>query len=641
MSEEVTGANYHLPENPGYLGGIQWQARLMGFGMALISQIFATEFLAYRMSRLGLVFSESRKYGDAGPFPIYLPLCWMKWELTYHQWLFHNMPPYSGPMVTACFVGVLGLIIGLSNGGASFNYRARRLSRNLDNLYGSSRWATRNDLGKAGLLAEQRGLLLGGWRESPDGSMDYLYDDSDRHVLVAAPTRTGKTASVGKVNALVWHGSMLVTDMKEELYQATAGWRQRTGHLCIMFAPLEPEQSIHLNPLAWIRFGSRQEIADVQKFAEGIADPGNESSESTHWNETSTALIEGLVLHEAYKARVKRNNVVTLAEISQSLSPFTESFADYLKEMASFLHDPDGKYGWKDAEGNPTKTHPIVRERAMEAVQRSEREASSVLSSAKKRFRLFADPLVREATSGCDFEIEDLVDQAKPVSLYLVLPPSEKKRLASLVRIILLMVMSRLTEKQQKRRHPLLFLLDEFPALGYMSPLEDALSFVGGYGIRCLLIVQDLSQIRKRYGQDNEIIPNCHIKITFTIADLKTAKAYSEEAGSQTVQHAAIQFSHKHKNSAQLRASSAHVQVTKRPLVEPEELMRLLMPGKVGDRVVSPGEFVMFVLGCMPIKGVQAFGFLDPTFKRWMDMKPVDESKALIKRDIVREAFAS
>jgi type IV secretion system protein VirD4 len=199
------------------------------------------------------------------------------------------------------------------------------------------------------------------------------------------------------------------------------------------------------------------------------------------------------------------------------------------------------------------------------------------------------------------------------------------------------MILGRLTEKMVARRHKLLLLLDEFPKMGYMSPLEDGPSYLAGYGIRCMFIVQNLSQINdpKRYGPHNEIIPNCHLKLFFTISDYKTAEEVAKEVGPRTIQHASIHFGFKHKNSTRLQPTSAHVQNTKRDLIEPSELERLKLPKKVGDRVVAPGEYILLIFGYQAVKGIQAFCFLDPTFKKWIKIKPVDQSKALIPRALL------
>ena len=49
------------------------------------------------------------------------------------------------------------------------------------------------------------------------------------------------------------------------------------------------------NPLDEIRIGAEYEMADVQKIANLIIDPGGKGLE-THWKKTSQALLVGLII---------------------------------------------------------------------------------------------------------------------------------------------------------------------------------------------------------------------------------------------------------------------------------------------------------------------------------------------------------
>src|SRR3546814_3749412 len=102
---------------------------------------------------------------------------------------------------------------------------------------------------------------------------------------------------------------------------------------------------------------------------------------------------------------------------------------------------------------------------------------------------LYRYPIVAQNTSSCDWRIADLVDAKSPVSLYLVIPPSDISRTKPLVRLVLNQIGRRLTERlegdpKKSRKHQLLMMLDEFPALGRLDFFETALAFMAGYGIR-------------------------------------------------------------------------------------------------------------------------------------------------------------
>ncbi|TIX69560.1 MAG: conjugal transfer protein TraG, partial [Mesorhizobium sp.] len=97
----------------------------------------------------------------------------------------------------------------------------------------------------------------------------------------------------------------------------------------------------------------------------------------------------------------------------------------------------------------------------------------------------------------------------------------------------------RLTERlegdpKKSRKHQLLMMLDEFPALGRLDFFETALAFMAGYGIRAYLIAQSLNQISKAYGENNAILDNCHVRIAFSSNDERTAKRISDALGTAT-----------------------------------------------------------------------------------------------------------
>jgi type IV secretion system protein VirD4 len=149
---------------------------------------------------------------------------------------------------------------------------------------------------------------------------------------------------------------------------------------------------------------------------------------------------------------------------------------------------------------------------------------------------LYRDPVVAEVTRRCDWRITDLVGGARPTTLYLVVPPSDISRTKPLIRLILNQIGRRLTEDLQAkgRRHRLLLMLDEFPALGRLDFFESALAFMAGYGLKSFLIAQSLNQIEKAYGPNNSILDNCHVRVSFATNDERTAKRVSDALGTAT-----------------------------------------------------------------------------------------------------------
>jgi type IV secretion system protein VirD4 len=416
--------------------------------------------------------------------------------------------------------------------------------------YGSARWASEKEMRGAGLFGGS-GLFLGTF-----AGADLRHDGPD-HVMAFAPTRSGKGVGLVVPTLLSWTGSAVIHDIKGENWQLTAGWRSRFSH-CLLFNPTDP-RSARYNPLLEVRRGA-DEVRDVQNIADILVDPEGALERRNHWEKTSHALLVGAILHVLYAEEEK-----TLARVARLLSDPDRSFAATLKAMMATRHLGD-------------RVHPVVASAARELLNKSDNERSGVLSTALSFLSLYRDPTIAAVTSGCDWRIDDLMAAERPVSLYLVVPPSDISRTKPLVRLVLNQIGRRLTERLQSAdgrcRRQLLLMLDEFPALGRLDFFETALAFMAGYGIRAFLIAQSLNQIEKAYGEHNSILDNCHVRVAFATNDERTARRISDALGTATEQRAMRNYAG-HRLSPWLAHVMVSRQETSRPLLTPGEVMQL------------------------------------------------------------------
>jgi type IV secretion system protein VirD4 len=190
-----------------------------------------------------------------------------------------------------------------------------------------------------------------------------------------------------------------------------------------------------------------------------------------------------------------------------------------------------------------------------------------------------------------------------------VIPPADISRTKPLVRLVLNQIGRRLTERlegdpKRSRKHRLLMMLDEFPALGRLDFFETALAFLAGYGIRCYLIAQSLNQISKAYGENNSILDNCHVRIAFSTNDERTAKRISDALGTATEQRAQRNYAG-HRLSPWLGHVMVSRQETARPLLTPGEVMQL-----------APADELVLVSGLHPIRAKKFRYYTDTNFTR-------------------------
>ena len=449
------------------------------------------------------------------------------------------------------------------------------------NTFGSSRWATPKQLRKAGYL-DPGGVFLGRTER------DYIRNDGPEHVMAIAPTRSGKGVGLVVPTLLSWTDSAIIHDIKGENWQLTSGWRSTFSH-CLLFDPTNPD-SAKYNPLLEVRMGET-EVRDVQNIADILVDPEGMLERRNHWEKTAHSLLVGAILHILYAEQEK-----TLSRVASFLSDPSRSFKDTLDVMMKTNHL---------GESPDMQVHPVVAQAARELLNKSDNERSGVLSTAMSFLSLYRDPVVAKVTSDCDWRISDLISADKPVSLYLVVPPSDISRTKPLVRLILNQIGRRLTEKLSDDiapRRKVLFMLDEFPALGRLEFFESALAFMAGYGLRAFLIAQSLNQIEKAYGTNNAILDNCHVRVIFATNDERTAKRISDAIGSTTEMRAMRNYA-----GHRLAPWLAHVMVSRQ-----ETARQLITPGEVMQ--LPADQELILLAGFAPIKATKIRYFADQNF---------------------------
>jgi type IV secretion system protein VirD4 len=542
------------------------------------------------------------------PWRLGTPWFWALWWRVYYPWRLFEWWYAFDAYAPDVFDRAGALAAGSSLFGSVVAvigslWRARQSK--LVTTYGSSRWATPKEVGRTGLF-EPNGVFLGQYGGR------YLRHHGPEHVMAFAPTRSGKGVGLVIPTLLSWTESAVIHDIKGENWQLTSGWRSKFSH-CLLFNPTDP-RSARYNPLLEVRKGP-DEVRDVQNIADILVDPEGALERRNHWEKTSHSLLVGVILHVLYAEEEK-----TLARVASFLSDPQRSFEHTLRAMMATNH-----LGTPDK----PKVHPVVASAAREVLNKSENERSGVLSTAMSFLGLYRDPTVAATTSACDWRISDLMDAKHPVSLYLVIPPSDMSRTKPLVRLVLNQIGRRLTERLEgdpakRRRHQLLMMLDEFPALGRLDFFETALAFMAGYGVRAYLIAQSLNQISKAYGENNAILDNCHVRIAFASNDERTAKRISDALGTATELRAQRNYA-----GHRLAPWLSHVMVsraeTARPLLTPGEVMQL-----------APSDELVLVSGLPPIRAKKIRFYEDRNFTPRVLPAPVLEIGAYQDRPPAR-----
>jgi type IV secretion system protein VirD4 len=572
----------------------------LGVAFALtLALASATQFFAWQMQ-----FQAALGWNLAGFYP---PWAILPWAL---RW--YTKAPEAFMQAEA--VGAAVAAIGM---GAVFVARILRLNSPLArfDLHGTARWATLDDIGQAGLLNND-GVYVGQfvepgpwWRPWP--RVHYLRHNGPENILSYAPPRSGKGVGLVIPSLLSWASSVVVNDMKGELWALTSGWRQSFARNKVLrFEPASATHSIAFNPLDGVRVGTDHEVGDAQNLATMLVDPDGKGLHD-HWQKSARAVLTGCILHVLY-CRQKDGTLATLEAVDALMANPEQPISELWNDLLAYRY----------SDGQP---NPVVARYARDMVDTPTREAGSKVSTVKTSLELWRDPVIAKNTNHSDFRLADLMHHEHPVTLYIITQPADKDRLKPLVRIMINLIVRNLAyglEFTEGRsvphyQHRLLLMLDEFvSSLGKLEIMQQSLAFLSGYGIKAYLVCQDINQLKSTesgYGPDEAITSSCHIQSAYPPNRVETAEYMSKMTGQTTVVKPVVSVSGGRLGFLGHVTRSFHEY--QRPLLTVDEVMRMRGPRKdsQGD-IVEPGDMLIFVNNTPAIYGRQPLYFKDPVF---------------------------
>lgn len=438
--------------------------------------------------------------------------------------------------------------------------------------HGSAEFAHTADLKRADRLRKD-GYILGKFEG------DFVRFKQMGHLITFAPTRSGK--GVGHVipNLLTHPGSVVVNDIKGENYAVSHRKRSEFGQV-VKFAPFA-DDSGHYNPIDFIRVGTPNELDDVRLVADMMIEMSDAGD--PFWTMEAKNIVTALLLHVATaRPPVLRN----IGEVRYLLMQSKEDFEFTVKEMLKSKNEHVRKMA-----SSLSATEPKVM--------------ASVLSTAKSQTAVWDSPRLISITSSSDFQLEDI--KQKVVSLYVVIPPEYLEVYKPVIRLMVGLSLAAMTRVPGRPKENVLFLVDEFPALGHMEVIEMGIGYLAGYGVTLWTFIQDLSQLKAIYKKWETFISNCSVRIAFGTNDYETAKVLSDMLGNTTIR---VKSSGTSKESFKILpgSSSANYSETARPLMTPDEVMRVPFDTQL-----------IFFQGEKPVIAEKVMYFKDPAFKGMFD----------------------
>jgi type IV secretion system protein VirD4 len=473
-----------------------------------------------------------------------------------------------------------------------------------ETMHGDASFAKLADMKRAGLLKQTpESILMGKYKGR------YLWLGGAQHVITISPTRSGKTTSIAIPALLSYKHSMVVLDLKGELYKATSGWRESQHQKVYVWAPYDDTGNTHrFNPMTTLAgVAAAKRIGEIQTVAAILYpdQPGNDPFWTSQSRAAFTAMASYLFEawdHQLVAARADGSEA-PVADINTS--PDFPSFERILKfssgtdtqttkeVIASILQKPRYRFVSQ-------QTRTVFSNLAGMA----EDTFSSVIATMQAPLQQFLSPILAAATNATDFDIGTL--RKRPTTLYVIIPTNKLDESAKLLNIFFSTVIGNNLGKQLGEepdlKYQMLMLMDEFTAMGRVDVWAKRISIAASYGVRDLCIVQSRAQLRSAYGENDaqNFITNHGAQIVFAPREQSDANEYSEMLGYKTVR--------KEHRSTSRGGGSPQVSTS-----VSEERRAVLLPQEIKE--LPADEELIFYEGCRPIRAKKNWFFKDKRFQ--------------------------
>ncbi|MGL2571674.1 type IV secretory system conjugative DNA transfer family protein [Helicobacter pylori] len=403
--------------------------------------------------------------------------------------------------------------------------------------------------------------------------------DKPLGAMIVAPPGAGKTACVALPNLLTLPNSCIITDIKGELRDKTAGYRQKfLNNRILIFNPYGDDNTCYFNPfdkriVKPMNFDQRLRL--VQENANNVFI--SEEKGEDHWVSKAKDLFSFYALHDVCSkdetnffdvAMGPNRDYVNLID---KRSRYYKQLYQHDKKTGEIILDPqtnepilipnvnarklwylqvsEQKYADpKDPRNfDPNEPEPaprsegaldeIVRNDARAWANSAEEEFASIISTFNRFVSVFKSNQVRIATSKMSFDYEEL--RTDNISLYIVIAQKDINTLAPLVRVILESIAKNLlANESSKKEERIYMILDEFVRFGKLPFLLEMPALCRSYNVVPLFITQDYAMIRKYYSDDDlKILKGVvHYNIVFKMNSAEDAEIVSKEVGEFTRQ---------------------------------------------------------------------------------------------------------
>lgn len=185
-----------------------------------------------------------------------------------------------------------------------------------------------------------------------------MLHDGVEHMLLMAPTRSGKGVCTIIPTGLIWKHSIFFFDPKGELWSLTSGYRKKfLKQKVLKFQPLCTDGSAaRWNPLAEVNYRTFEELSDVTTIVSVMVRPdGEQKGGDSFWPDSAAALLNGVIMHLLYSRHRERQPLPCPTDIMSFLSSPDKDTDGLFSSMRDYPHISPDEFMEKNDKTNPLK----------------------------------------------------------------------------------------------------------------------------------------------------------------------------------------------------------------------------------------------------------------------------------------------
>lgn len=400
---------------------------------------------------------------------------------------------------------------------------------------------------------EESGLYLGLEQESGKGYYVGKKAEDDGNALVAGINGSGKSHILAESMIETWHEPFVALDFKGELsrHYRSLLHTGRVKRQYIVFDPFGGDAPYE--PFALLK---RDEVYFVQNVCEivNIIIPMPLNDPNSYWIDLARNLLSAVIVY------------------------YFSIGLDFIETIIMAVDTSVSELCHKIIRSNCSLAKKFIGE-----IAGLKSEHQAIIGTEMKRYLMSfdTDQAIQNALSNDrnqkTFSWEDIVTADDAPNVFLRLSQDRLEQWGGMIRLILTQLIRTLERRpdkqspQGRKTSPILLLLDEFPLLGKIDAITNALTTLRSKKVTFCLMLQSIAQLDAIYGIDIRkiIVDNCQYKAILNITEPDSQEYFSKLIGTVPIGRRSI--SQNYDPTTEYSTYGRQIQEFREPLIFPHE----------------------------------------------------------------------